>query len=96
MNLIVINLYVLTGAVTCLKKVANPIDVARLVMEKSTHVILCGRPAKDFAQAHGVADVDNSYLITDDAVAALKNFLNAGGDPKTTEIGKSKLVTIFF
>ena len=43
------------GAVACLHRVRNPIRVARLVMERTPHVLLVGEPATAFATEHGFA-----------------------------------------
>ena len=42
------------GAVACLHRVRNAIKVARLVMEKTPHVMLVGEPATQFALDHGL------------------------------------------
>ncbi len=41
------------GAVAYLQNIKNPISVARLVMEKTKHVMLAGEGAKKFALAYG-------------------------------------------
>jgi beta-aspartyl-peptidase (threonine type) len=52
------------GAVTGLQHVKNPIDLARLVMEKSPHVMLVGAGAEEFAKSQGVEMVPNEYFRT--------------------------------
>lgn len=52
------------GAVAGLRHVKNPIDLARLVMEKSPHVMLTGPGAEEFALTHGVSLVPNDYFHT--------------------------------
>ena len=52
------------GAVTGLQHVKNPIDLARLVMDRSPHVMLVGAGAEEFARAQGVALVSNEYFRT--------------------------------
>jgi beta-aspartyl-peptidase (threonine type) len=52
------------GAVASLHHVKNPIDLARLVMDKSPHVLLAGQGAEEFALAQGVVLVPESYFIT--------------------------------
>ena len=47
------------GAVAALKRVKNPILVARKVMEETDHVMLAGEGALRFARAMGFADHDN-------------------------------------
>lgn len=41
------------GAVMCLENIMHPISVARLVMEKTPHVVLVGDGAQQFALANG-------------------------------------------
>jgi beta-aspartyl-peptidase (threonine type) len=52
------------GAVAGLRHVKNPIDLARLVMEKSPHVMLTGPGAEEVALTHGVSLVPNDYFHT--------------------------------
>ncbi len=53
------------GAVAGVTNVKNPISAARLVMDKSPHVMLGGQGAEEFAKANGCELVDNNYFITD-------------------------------
>jgi beta-aspartyl-peptidase (threonine type) len=46
------------GGVAALRRVRNPVLVARKVMEASPHVLLAGRGALAFARAHGFRDYD--------------------------------------
>jgi beta-aspartyl-peptidase (threonine type) len=52
------------GAVAGLRHIRNPIELARLVMEKSPHVMLIGAGAEEFARSQGMAFVDSSYFYT--------------------------------
>jgi beta-aspartyl-peptidase (threonine type) len=52
------------GAVTGLRQVKSPIELARLVMEKSPHVMLVGAGAEEFAKTQGVEMVPNEYFRT--------------------------------
>ena len=52
------------GAVTGLRHVRNPILLARLVMERSPHVMLCGSGAEEFALDQGLEPVPNSHFVT--------------------------------
>lgn len=52
------------GAVTGLRHVKNPIELARLVMDKSPHVMLVGDGAEDFARSQGIEMVPNEYFRT--------------------------------
>ena len=46
------------GGVACVKNIANPISLAKLVMERTEHVWLVGTGANRFAAEMGVAEVD--------------------------------------
>jgi beta-aspartyl-peptidase (threonine type) len=50
------------GAVAAVRHVKNPIELARLVMEKSPHVLLVAEGAEDFAHEQGVVLVPRSYF----------------------------------
>jgi beta-aspartyl-peptidase (threonine type) len=50
------------GAVAGVRHVKNPIELARLVMEKSPHVLLVAGGAEEFALEQGVALVPRSYF----------------------------------
>lgn len=52
------------GSVACMKRIRNPIHVARLVMEKTPHVFLVGEGATRFAVAHGMSEMN---LLTEAA-----------------------------
>jgi len=51
------------GAVGAVRHIANPISLARLVMEKTQHVFLAGSPAEALAEAHGVELIPTRCLI---------------------------------
>src|SRR5580704_17969447 len=53
------------GGVVCVERLRNPIQAARLVLEKSPHVYFVGAGAEEFAAAHGMALIDNAELVLD-------------------------------
>lgn len=53
------------GAVASLKHIKNPISLARLVMEKSPHVMMVSAGAEDFAKQLGIEMMPNEYFITE-------------------------------
>jgi beta-aspartyl-peptidase (threonine type) len=53
------------GAVAGVRHVKNPIDLARLVMDRSPHVLLSGSGAEEFALEQGIELVPRSYFYTD-------------------------------
>jgi L-asparaginase / beta-aspartyl-peptidase len=75
------------GTVANVQHVKNPISLARLVMEKSPHVMMAGEGAEAFAKEHGVELVDAKYFFTQerwDALQKLKSAEKGGanGDKK--------------
>jgi beta-aspartyl-peptidase (threonine type) len=52
------------GAVGGVTTVRNPIQLARVVMEKSPHVLLTGRGAEQFALENGFAKTDPAWFYT--------------------------------
>jgi len=60
------------GAVAALEHIDHPISVARLVMEKTPHVLLVGEGALQFALSQGFTKQD---LLTPDSRAAWKEWL---------------------
>jgi N4-(beta-N-acetylglucosaminyl)-L-asparaginase len=46
------------GAVACLERIKTPSSVARLVMERTDHMLLVGEGALQFAKAHGFKEED--------------------------------------
>jgi L-asparaginase / beta-aspartyl-peptidase len=53
------------GAVAGVSHIKNPIDLARLVMEKSPHVLLVREGAETFAVEQGIELIDEKYFFTD-------------------------------
>src|SRR5215472_8680153 len=53
------------GAVAGVQRVAHPIRLARLVLERSTHHILIGEGAERFARDQGVELVDPETFVVD-------------------------------
>jgi beta-aspartyl-peptidase (threonine type) len=53
------------GAVASLKHIKNPIELARMVMNQTPHVMLTGTGAEKFAQERGIALMPEEYFITE-------------------------------
>ncbi|MCW5573222.1 MAG: isoaspartyl peptidase/L-asparaginase [Steroidobacteraceae bacterium] len=69
------------GAVAGLRHVRNPIELARAVMEHSSHVMLIGGGAEEFALERGMAPVPNEYFHTETRRLQLQRALPGGGGP---------------
>ena len=53
------------GAVAAVGGIKNPITLARLVMEKTEHVLLCGKGAEEFAREVGSEFAPPEYFFND-------------------------------
>jgi beta-aspartyl-peptidase (threonine type) len=53
------------GGVACVERLRNPIQAARLVLDRSPHVYFVATGAEEFAQQHGMALIDNAELVLD-------------------------------
>src|SRR5260370_42455205 len=66
------------GSVAALKHVANPIHLARLVMENSPHVMLVGGGAEEFAKAQGIELVSPCYFYNEREWKRFRDAKSAG------------------
>nr|MBA2737847.1 isoaspartyl peptidase/L-asparaginase [Pyrinomonadaceae bacterium] len=53
------------GAVAFVRNVKNPVKLARLVMEKTEHILLAGEGANSFARQLNVEFADDAYFYTE-------------------------------
>ena len=60
------------GAVAAVQNIPNPVQLARLVMSESEHVLLIAEGAMRFADHCGVVRAPDSYFYTADRVAQLE------------------------
>jgi beta-aspartyl-peptidase (threonine type) len=68
------------GSVTGVRSVRNPIELARLVMDRSPYVMLAGPGAEEFALEQGLEPVPNSYFATERRRLELEGMLRGGQD----------------
>jgi beta-aspartyl-peptidase (threonine type) len=54
-----------SGAVVAVERIRNPIRLARVILEKSEHVLIAGSGAEQFAIEHGIGLCDPKELITE-------------------------------
>jgi beta-aspartyl-peptidase (threonine type) len=71
------------GAVAAVQHVRNPISLARLVMEKSPHVMMVGPGAEEFAKSQGVKLVPAYYFWTERRWKAYESEKAAADSGKT-------------
>jgi beta-aspartyl-peptidase (threonine type) len=83
------------GGVACVERLRNPIQAARLVLDKSPHVYFVGSGAERFATQHGMRLIDNTELIVPRERQRLMQFQQAelAGTPDTTFSGNSDAAT---
>lgn len=53
------------GAIAGVRHIRNPIELARMVMERTPHVLLAGEGAEEFALEQGMQLVPGSYFYTE-------------------------------
>jgi L-asparaginase / beta-aspartyl-peptidase len=53
------------GAVACVERLRNPIQAARLVLERSPHVYFVGAGAEEFARQNGLTLIENHELVVE-------------------------------
>jgi L-asparaginase / beta-aspartyl-peptidase len=80
------------GAVGSVQHIKNPITLARLVMEKSPHVMLDCAGAEAFAKANGIELVDQKYFFTQERWDALQK-MKAAEKNRASGDGKSFIIT---
>ncbi len=66
------------GAVAFVKNVKNPIKLARLVLERSEHILLAGDGANEFARQMNVEFADDAYFFTEHRYRQLLKAREAG------------------
>ncbi|XP_042592949.1 isoaspartyl peptidase/L-asparaginase isoform X1 [Cyprinus carpio] len=77
-----------SGAVSAVRRIANPVQLARLVMEKTKHLCLTAEGASKFARSMGVPEVPEESLITDYAKMRWKKNLQPDANPVECQMGK--------
>ncbi|MCK5461933.1 MAG: isoaspartyl peptidase/L-asparaginase, partial [Bacteroidales bacterium] len=76
-----------TGAVAGIGDIKNPITAARIVMEKSPHVLLSGKGASSFVASQGGEVVDSNYFYTERRWKQLQQQLNKAQVEKYGTVG---------
>ena len=83
------------GGICTVSSVKNPINLARLVMEKTPHVLLAGEGALSFAREQGVALMPPEYFYTERKWQSLQQRLQED-IPYGADIGDPELSTASF
>uniref|UniRef100_A0A3P9J2Y6 Isoaspartyl peptidase/L-asparaginase n=1 Tax=Oryzias latipes TaxID=8090 RepID=A0A3P9J2Y6_ORYLA len=77
-----------SGAVSAVRNIANPIQLARLVMDKTSHACLTAEGASKFARSMGVPEVPQESLITEYSRMRWKKNLAPEANPVECQMGK--------
>jgi beta-aspartyl-peptidase (threonine type) len=78
------------GSVASVKHIANPIHLARLVMEKTPHVLLVGEGAEEFAKSQGIELVSPYYFYTEREWNRFQKAKQAGEKKKTSALRRAE------
>ncbi|XP_068106012.1 isoaspartyl peptidase/L-asparaginase [Hyperolius riggenbachi] len=76
-----------SGAVSAVRCIANPIKLARLVMEKTDHLLLTDRGASQFAKLQGIPEIPGETLITERSRERWKKNQKPGSNPVASQLG---------
>uniref|UniRef100_A0A8C5EV15 Isoaspartyl peptidase/L-asparaginase n=2 Tax=Gouania willdenowi TaxID=441366 RepID=A0A8C5EV15_GOUWI len=77
-----------SGAVSAVRNIANPVQLARLVMDKTSHACLTAEGASKFARAVGIPEVSQESLITEYARMRWTKNLAPDANPVESQMGK--------
>jgi len=66
------------GAVASVQNIKNPVHLARLVMERTEHVLLAGEGASQFAETAGVKIESDEYFFTEHRWLQLQKAITEG------------------
>src|SRR5688572_4900933 len=78
------------GAVTLVTTVKNPVQLARLVMERTRHVMLAGHGAEALAREYGLKTVKPEYYFTERRWNALLRMKQATKDGQRTLVTEAE------
>lgn len=79
------------GAVSAVRNIANPIQLARLVMDKTSHACLTAEGANQFARSMGVPEVPQESLITEYSRMRWRKNLEPDANPVESQMGDLSL-----
>ncbi|MCP4836103.1 MAG: hypothetical protein GY895_15215 [Phycisphaera sp.] len=76
------------GGVCGLRRHLHPVDIARLVMDRTEHRLLCGEDADHFADRHGIPSAE---LLSSEASEAWRSWSNGSGGSSVDQSGDAAL-----
>ena len=88
------------GSVAGVRNIANPVSLARKVMERTEHVMLIGQGANEFAREVGMAEVEPEQLLSAEARRKWEDYIKYNkvvsdifNNPKTATSNQASLQT---
>ncbi len=82
------------GGVIGVSRLKNPINVSRLILEKSNHVLFAGSGAEKFAKNNGVELINPESMITDRIRDRLARYLEKKEGDEMDPEGRKKYGTV--
>ena len=82
------------GAVAAVRRIANPVKLARRVLDESATVLYAAEGAERFAREHGVAQVPEDELITDNRRREFEKLRTEGSEAPANKFGTIGVVAI--
>lgn len=70
------------GAVAAVRNIANPVRLARRIMDDGAQVMLAGEGAMRFARRHGISTVPDGYLVTAERLSQYGEAHRGAADPE--------------
>src|SRR5262245_41524343 len=74
------------GAVTLVTTVKHPVQLARLVMDKTRHVLLAAHGAEALARAHGLETMPREYFFTERRFQALQRMRQGAASRERADV----------
>jgi len=78
------------GAIAAVQNIRNPISLARVIMDKSEHILLAGNGAIRFAEEHGLAQCSKEDLLVGRELERWKAIKNSSESISTKDAFRKK------
>ena len=78
------------GAIAAVKNIRYPISLARVIMDKSEHILLAGQGAVRFAQEHGISQCSKEDLLVGRELERWKEMKNSKKNVSTKDAFRKK------
>ena len=79
------------GAIAAVQNIRNPISLARVIMDKSEHILLAGRGAVRFAEEHGITRCSKEDLLVGRELERWKEIQRSKKSTSTKDAFRKKM-----